>query len=156
MAHQGLQKVHDLLLLHRTRIDAKVEVPHREPSRYRQTLPIEVVLQDGCLSARRPSATTMRSLAQSAFVDEDQDAPFPERFFLRAGHTFFFQIVDLLFIAFPCSPHRPLRAPAQTDQNLPDMALVIAHAELLLDQVGHTRARPQRRFIAEPLGTCEQ
>ena len=81
MAYQGLQKVQHLLFLHRTGIDAKVEVPHREPSRYRQTLPIEVVLQNGRLSARRPSATTMRSLAQTAFVDEDQDAPFPERFF---------------------------------------------------------------------------
>src|SRR6202521_314031 len=36
------------------------------------------------------------------------------------------------------------------------MALVIAHAELLLDQVGHTRAGPQRSFIAQPLGTREQ
>ena len=33
----------------------------------------------------------MRPLAQSALVDEDEDAPLAERFFLMAGHTFFFQ-----------------------------------------------------------------
>ena len=98
----------------------------------------------------------MRSLAQTAFVDEDQDAPFPEGFFLRARPPLLLPVLDLLFVAFPGSSLRPLRAPAQADQKLPDMALVIAHAELLLDQVGHTRAGPQRGFIAQPLGTCEQ
>ncbi len=91
VAHQGLQKVQHLLLLYRTRVDPKVELPHGEPRRDRQALPIKVVLQDGRLSSRRPGATTMRSLAQTAFVDEDQDAPFPERFFFRAGNPFFFQ-----------------------------------------------------------------
>ena len=91
VTHQGLQKVHHLLLLDRTRIDSKVEIPQGEPGCYRKTLPIKIVLQDGCLSAGCPGATTMRSLAQSAFVDEDQDTPLPERFFFRAGHTFFFQ-----------------------------------------------------------------
>ena len=65
-------------------------------------------------------------------------------------------MLDLFFVAFPGPPHRPLRAPPQADQKLPDMALVIAHAELLLDQVGHPRAGPQRGFIAQPLGTREQ
>ena len=65
-------------------------------------------------------------------------------------------MLDLRFVAFPGSCHRPLRAPAQADQKLPDVALVIAHGELLLDQVGHPRAGPQRGFIAQPLGTCEQ
>jgi len=36
------------------------------------------------------------------------------------------------------------------------MALVIVHPELLLDQVGHTRAGPQWGFIAQSLGTREQ
>jgi hypothetical protein len=62
-----------------------------EPGSDRQTLPIKVVLQNGCLFTGCPGATTMRSLAQSAFVDEDQDTPLPERFFFSAGHTFFFQ-----------------------------------------------------------------
>ncbi len=65
-------------------------------------------------------------------------------------------MLDLCFVAFPGSSHRPLRAPAQADQKLPDVALVMAHVELLLDQVGHPRAGPQRGFIAQPLGTREQ
>ena len=34
----------------------------------------------------------MRPLAQSAFVEEDDRAPFPTRFFLMVGHVFFFQV----------------------------------------------------------------
>jgi hypothetical protein len=63
---------------------------------------------------------------------------------------------DLLFIVFPGSPLRSLRAPAQTKQNLPDMAFVIANVKFLLDQMGHTGTGPQRSFVAEPLGTCDQ
>src|SRR6516165_8700174 len=92
MTHQGLQKVHDLFLLDGPGIDTKVKVQQREHGGHRQTLPIKVVLQDGGLSARGPSATTMRSLTQSAFIDEDEDAPFPARFFFSSGQTFFFQL----------------------------------------------------------------
>jgi len=92
MAHQGLKKVHDLFLLDGPCIDSKVEVPQRQSRSNRQTLPIEVVLQDGGLSTRSPGATTMRSLTQSAFIDEDEDTPLPARFFFSAGHTFFFQL----------------------------------------------------------------
>ena len=92
VAQQGLEKVYDLLLLDRTCIDAKVEVPQGEPGGYRQTLPIKVVLQDGGLSTRSPSAATMRSLTQSAFVDEEEDTPFAARFFFSSGQTFFCQL----------------------------------------------------------------
>ncbi len=100
MSDQGLEKVHYLGLLHRAGLRTKVEVPQREPGGHRQTLPVEVVLQDGRLSARCPSAAAMRPLAQPAFVDEDEDAPFAERFFLRADHTFFLQC----WIALRCVP----------------------------------------------------
>jgi hypothetical protein len=82
VTQQGLQKVHDLFLLDGPGIDAKVKVPQGETGSYRQTLPIKVVLQEGGLPARRPSAATMRSLTQSAFVEEDEDTPFAARFFL--------------------------------------------------------------------------
>ncbi len=36
------------------------------------------------------------------------------------------------------------------------MSFVIAHAQLLLDQVRHARAGPQRGFIAQPFRTSEQ
>ena len=92
VTHQGRKKIHDLFFLDGTGIDAKVEIPQSEPRSYRESLPIEVVLQDGGLSARCPGTATMRSLTQSAFVDEDEDAPLPARFFFSAGHTFFFQL----------------------------------------------------------------
>ena len=63
VTHQGFQKVHDLLFPDRIGIDSKVEVPQSQSGGYRKALPIEVVLQDRCLSAGRPGATPMRSLA---------------------------------------------------------------------------------------------
>ena len=152
MADQGLQKVlPHLLLFHRTGIDTKVEVPQGEPSGYRQTLPIEVVLQDGRLSSRRPRAAAMWSLAQSAFVDEDQGCALPGALFLRAGHPLL-PVVDLLFVAFSGSSHRPLRAPAQADQGASRHGLRgSAPRTVALDQVGYTRAGPQWGFIAQSL-----
>src|ERR1700739_1736073 len=90
VTHQGLQKVHDLFFLDGPGIDTKVKVPPGEAGCDRQTLPIEVVLQDGGLPTRSPSATTMRSLTQSAFVDEDKEALLSARFFFSPGHTVFF------------------------------------------------------------------
>lgn len=92
VTHQGRKKIHDLFFLDGTGIDSKIEVPQGEAGSDRQTLPIEVELQDGSLSARCPGSATMRSLTQSAFVDEDEDTPLPPRFFFSSGHTFFFQL----------------------------------------------------------------
>jgi hypothetical protein len=36
------------------------------------------------------------------------------------------------------------------------MSLVITHAELLLDQMSHARASPQRSLIAQLLGTFQK
>ena|ERR1700724_999694 len=85
VTHQGRKKIHDLFFLDGTGIDAKIELPQREAGSDRQTLPIEVVLQDGGLSARCPGTVTMRSLTQSAFVDEDEDTPLPARFFFAVS-----------------------------------------------------------------------
>jgi len=71
--------------------DLEVEVPHRDAGDDRQGLPIEVMLQNGGLSARRPGAATMGTLAQTAFVDKDDRAPLLAGFFLMAGQRFFFQ-----------------------------------------------------------------
>jgi hypothetical protein len=65
--------------------DLKVEVPPGHSRRHRNSLPIEVILQDRCLAAGSPGTTTMWPLAQSAFVDEDDRAAFILGFFLRAG-----------------------------------------------------------------------
>jgi hypothetical protein len=83
-------EIQHVLILYRTRTDTKVELPQREPRCDRQALPIKVELQDGRLASRRPGVTTMRSMAQPAFIDEDQEASFAERFF-GASRPYFFQ-----------------------------------------------------------------
>ena len=90
-AHQGVEEVHHLRRLDGAGVEAEVKVPRRQPGGHRKRLPVEVVLQHRSLAARRPGAHPVRALAQSTFVDENDDAPFPAGFFLMAGHTFFFQ-----------------------------------------------------------------
>src|SRR5438477_1862378 len=90
--HERLQKIDDLRTLYRTSVQPEIETQEREYSNRRQTLPVEIELEDGGLPAGRPRATPMRPLAQSAFVDEDDRAPFSARFFLIAGHFFLFQL----------------------------------------------------------------
>jgi hypothetical protein len=63
----------------------KVEVPPRYSRHRRQHLPVEVILLDRRLSARRPGAAAVRVLAQSAFVDEDDGPPLFLGFFLISG-----------------------------------------------------------------------
>ena len=90
MPQQMLQKDNDVLAPDRLLEDLEVESPKGDSCDDRQRLPVEVMLQDWRLAPGRPSATPMRSLAQSTFVDEyDRKALFL-RFFLRAGQRFVF------------------------------------------------------------------
>jgi len=88
---QGLQELHPLRAADRSGKEAEVEVPPPQPSHRRQHLPVEGILQHGRLSLGRPGAATMGSLAQPAFVDEDDRAAFPLGFFLIPGQRRFFQ-----------------------------------------------------------------
>ena len=87
VADQSLQEVDDLQLADRTAIEPEVKVAQRQPGRHRKLLPVEVELQQRCLAARRPGATAMRLLTQSAFVDEDDRAALFLGFFLVAGQV---------------------------------------------------------------------
>jgi hypothetical protein len=49
-----------------------------------------------------------------------------------------------------------LRAPAERPQDLPDVALVVAHAELVGDQTSDARAGLQRRREAAGFGASKQ
>jgi len=53
-------------------VGSKSSTKLRQPSRG-QGFPIEVILQHGSVASRCPGSATMWSLAQSAFVDEDDD-----------------------------------------------------------------------------------
>ncbi len=63
---------------------------------------------------------------------------------------------DRLFVALAGFADRTLRAPVERPQDLPDVAFVVAHAELVGDQTSDARAAPQRRREAVGFGTFEQ
>ena len=71
--------------------DLKVEVPNGHSGNDGQSLPVEVKLENGRLPARCPRAPPVGPLAQTAFVDEDDRAPFFLSFFLIAGQRLRFQ-----------------------------------------------------------------
>src|SRR5437899_10007013 len=61
---------------------SEVKIPPRHARHRRQRLPVEVILQDRCLSLRGPGAAAMGPLAQSALVDENDRPPLVLDFFL--------------------------------------------------------------------------
>jgi hypothetical protein len=63
---------------------------------------------------------------------------------------------NLFFVALPRPTGGPLRTPAQSDEQFPYVAGMIAHAKLALDQVGHPWTGPQWGLVAQPLGTAPQ
>src|SRR5262252_2085919 len=71
--------------------DLEVKIPDRHCGGNRNGFPIEVVLEHRSLTTRRPGATPVGSLAQPAFVDEDDRTPFFFGFFLMVGHVLRFQ-----------------------------------------------------------------
>src|SRR5438270_2383565 len=85
------QKDDDLFLPDRLREDLEVKVPECHSGGNGNGFPVEVVLEHGSLAAWRPGATPVGPLAQPAFVDEDDRAPFFLGFFLMSGHVFRFQ-----------------------------------------------------------------
>ncbi len=74
-----------------TRIEPEVEAAPSHARRRRKLLPPAGMAQDGSLSARSPGAHHLRTLAQPAFVEEDDDAPVPAGFFLMEGQRYCFQ-----------------------------------------------------------------
>lgn len=88
--HQVFEKQHDVRRLDGFSKEFKVEIPDGEASNERQRLPVEMMEQDRCLPSRSPGTAAMRSLAQSAFVDQDDCAVLLTGFFLRRGQVFFF------------------------------------------------------------------
>jgi hypothetical protein len=71
--------------------DLEIEVPQRHSGDDGNGLPVEVILQHRRLTAWCPGAAPVRALAQTAFVDEDDGAPFLLGFFLMSGQVFRFQ-----------------------------------------------------------------
>src|SRR5208283_2620039 len=74
LSDQRFQKIHHLRAFDRARMKPEVEAPERQAGNGGQRLPIEVVLQDGSLPARRPGSAAVGLLAYYALVDEDDRA----------------------------------------------------------------------------------
>src|ERR1700674_1286403 len=89
MTQQMFEKLDDLRSLDRAGKQTKVEIPPGDSGNGRQRLPVEMILQHRCLASWRPGAAAMRTLAQSAFIDEDDGSPFFLGFFLSPAQRFF-------------------------------------------------------------------
>jgi hypothetical protein len=79
------EEFHQLGRLDGSRKEPKVKAPPAEAHRNRQRLPIEVILQHGRVPFRRPGTAAVWTLAQSAFIDEDDGPPFGFGVFFSSG-----------------------------------------------------------------------
>src|SRR5579859_964017 len=82
---QRLQEFDELRAADRAGMQAEIEVPETDAGNDGELLPVEAVLQDRSLALGRPGLDPRGSLAQSAFVDEDNGAPFAAGLFFSAG-----------------------------------------------------------------------
>jgi len=90
MPEQVHQELHHLFFGDGFVEDLEIEIPPGDAGGYGDGLPVKVILQHGCLPAWSPGTATVRPLAQSAFVDEDDGAAFRLGFFLMAGQRSLF------------------------------------------------------------------
>jgi hypothetical protein len=85
------QELHHLGAADGPRKQSEIEVPPRDSRHGRQQVPVEMVWQHRSLPLRRPGPATVRPLAQSAFVDEDDGLALPSGVFFNSGQRRFFQ-----------------------------------------------------------------
>ena len=79
---QRLQEFDEMRAADRAGMQPEIEVPVADASYDGKLLPVKAVLQNRSLAFGRPSLDPSGSLAQSAFVDEDDGAPFAAGLFL--------------------------------------------------------------------------
>jgi len=91
VAEQVLEELDDLFGLDGLFEDLKVEVPESDAGDDGQGFPVEVELENRRLPSRSPCAPSMRPLAQTAFVDEDDRPALFLGFFLISGQRLCFQ-----------------------------------------------------------------
>ena len=91
MALQVHEEFDDLRPFDRAREQPEVEAPPRDARDRREQVPVEVVLEDRRLSARRPGPAAVGPLGQSALVDEDDRLPLGGSVFFNAGQRTRFQ-----------------------------------------------------------------
>ena len=82
---QRLEELDVLLLLDRAFVQTEHAVRAAEPGDDGDVRPVEVELDDGRLTLRRPGANPRGSFAQAGLVDEDDQSPGALGLFLSAG-----------------------------------------------------------------------
>jgi len=91
MALQVHEEFDDLRPFDRAREQPEVETPPRDARDRREQVPVEVILEDRRLPARRPGTAPVRSFGQSALVDEDDRFPLGRSVFFSVGQRTRFQ-----------------------------------------------------------------
>src|SRR5579863_9267720 len=86
LAQETAEKVDQLWSADRSWVQAEVEVPPGYPRDRRERLPVEVELEDGRMAAGSPGPAAMGSLAESAFIDEDDGLAPSGSVFFTLGH----------------------------------------------------------------------
>src|SRR6478735_1017814 len=84
---QRLEELDVLLLLDRALVQAEQAVRAAQPGDDGDVRPVEVELDDRCLTLGRPGAHPRGPFAQTGLVDEDDQSPLALGFFLRAGQV---------------------------------------------------------------------
>lgn len=80
-------ELHDLRPLDAAFVNLKVEAFEAQAAYDGKAFPTEALQQQRCLSTRSPRAGACRFGAQSAFVNEDDDAPLTLRVFFNSGQV---------------------------------------------------------------------
>ena len=76
--------------------------------------------------------------------------------FFNLRPALLFPVGDPSLVPFQRTAHRLLQAPPQLPQDAPNVSGMIIDLEVLLDQVGHPWTCPQRRFVTQAFGTCQE
>ena len=87
VALQMPQKLDDLKAFNAAGVDLEVEPPEGQAADDRKALPVEGLLENGSLSAKRPGARPRRTGAQAAFINKDYGATLLPGLFFKAGHS---------------------------------------------------------------------
>jgi len=99
------QKLDDLKAFNAAGVNLEVEPPQGQAPDDREAFPIEGLLEDGRLSAWRPSARPRRTSTQSAFVNKNDGAALAPGFFLKPA------IPRAAICGWPSRPVPPPGAP---------------------------------------------
>ena len=90
VALEMVEKLDELRSFDASREESEIKVPDGDARNSGKAFPIEGVLQNRGLSARRPCAHAMGAFAQAAFVDKDYCSLLLAGFFFISGQRTFF------------------------------------------------------------------